>query len=251
MEAMAQVWPADIKPSARKFVAVAMADECRNADGTGIFPSLQRIAAKVAVSRDQARRHVQSLVAMGVLEVEAGARQHRATSYRLRFDVLQGLHACNPYDWPGVASMRLRGGTHAVQGLHPCSSGVASMPPNPRDPKDPMEPLSESGRPRPRPADAGRPSLEIPNIGKPELWQMLQAVRADASSFWSHWLAAAKNSYPEGGPELDACLQNLIAHPHRRNLAPDGDAAQKRRGRHSGFGSKNYEEEPTYGRNRA
>lgn len=151
---MAMVWPAAISPSPRKFVAIVMADECRNADGTSIYPSLQRIAIKAGVSQDQARRHLQALVEMGVLEVERLHRQHYTTSYRLRFDVLQGLHVCDLSDRAEVASVQFRGRMHAVQGLHERCSASAPVPPYPKgNPKGaPLEAKGGSSRP---PAGAG------------------------------------------------------------------------------------------------
>ena len=84
------VWEADI-PAAPKFVLMALATY-GNADGTSIRPGLPTVARKCGdVTVRQVSRHIQTLLAMGVLKLVRPAVQHYAAHYALCFKTLSAL----------------------------------------------------------------------------------------------------------------------------------------------------------------
>lgn len=218
---MNAVWAAAIQPAPLKFVAIALADCAGNDDGSDIYPSLQTIADMCGLSRAQARRHVNALVSAGLLLVEKPATQHRPPRYRMVLSALQGLHQRHPCEAPGVAPMQLRGSTHATQGLHPRTPGVASTVPEPKGTQgNPREPSPPGERRSVPPAVAG---AETPPIGDPALWAKLRRLRKGEDQ--AQWVLEAEEFYPAGGPALDQALEQLIANPHWKYLPGPGRSA--------------------------
>lgn len=80
IEAMNAVWEMDLKPNLR-LVALAYADHA-SADGTGMYPAIDRIAWKSGYSERQAIRLTQCLVDEGVL-IADGMGPYGTSKYRL------------------------------------------------------------------------------------------------------------------------------------------------------------------------
>lgn len=134
----------DLQPSGLRLVALVLADYAHDT-GRSVYPSLETIGEECALSRKQARRHVATLVASGVLVLVTDARQHSTAVYRFDLDVLHGL--CTPWAERKAADKAARGGgmgatpesnpeaalpplrdpTHAIQGSRPWPSEVPPM----------------------------------------------------------------------------------------------------------------------------
>jgi helix-turn-helix protein len=82
--AMERVWSLDLAHS-QQAVLLALAWHA-GADGGSIFPSLGLVAWRSGYSVRQVRRIVADLRAAGLIEVVAGARDHRPTEYRLSLE---------------------------------------------------------------------------------------------------------------------------------------------------------------------
>lgn len=112
------VWAANITPTGRKLVLLALADFA-DADGTNIRPSVATVAARCTISPNQARVHIGALVVAGVIKLTKGSAQHRAATYALDFEALAGLQ------WTGALN-NPRAPVHKFQGSSPRASGLQS-----------------------------------------------------------------------------------------------------------------------------
>jgi hypothetical protein len=120
---MSRVRATDIHPAGTKLVAVMLAMRCDDFGGS-LFPSLATIASDASISRDQARRHVNTLVESDVLLVVSKATQHKTPRYRFNLEKLSEVASTQPLN-------ESRGGADATpenaQGWHGCNSGVAPV----------------------------------------------------------------------------------------------------------------------------
>jgi hypothetical protein len=119
---MGAVWSAALEPAGLKLTALALADWCAD-DGGRLYPSMAAIAARVGVTEAQARRHVHTLINMGLLSVEAnhhGGAPGSTPRYRLHVERLRAS-----------ASVRgdtdARGNADAQEGLHGSAGRLAPM----------------------------------------------------------------------------------------------------------------------------
>jgi len=100
IKVMTDVWAhADCKGS-ELLLLLALADFSDD-NGENIYPSMQTLAAKTRLSEPQARRIVQRLVEMDLIEiVETGGWQHgrnRSNTYRIKLEViLRGIKMIPP-----------------------------------------------------------------------------------------------------------------------------------------------------------
>lgn len=69
-----------VKPA--RDVALAMADHAHE-DGTGVFPSIGRLAWKLDLNRRTVQRHVRALERLGVLEKVRDATRYQPAEYRI------------------------------------------------------------------------------------------------------------------------------------------------------------------------
>jgi hypothetical protein len=146
---MAQVFEAQVQPTAKKFLLIALADYGAD-DGSSIFPSVDRIAAKVSLSRRQVFRMLRQLQNEGWLTQTEPATSRFPARYQLNISAMTSTSSpvspMSPEIGLGVT------GSHP-RGVLDVTPGVTPMSPNPSgDPSgDPSE-KRESGRRKRRPA---------------------------------------------------------------------------------------------------
>ena len=118
---MAEVFSRAIGPPGRKLTLLSLADYASD-DGGSVFPSLQTLALKASLSRDQVQRYVRSFIADGLLSVVAngkGGHHSNTTVYRVNLDKLRALPP-----W----KVNVTGSTDAHDGGHARLSRGAPMP---------------------------------------------------------------------------------------------------------------------------
>lgn len=139
---MSLVWDLPVDSPTKKLTLLALADWC-NDDGGSLYPSLQAVADRVGVSRDQARRHVRALVCDGLLDVVDGAQGGRPGAtprYQLHVSRIRDRVAL--IHTGGTDATRIQGetgGMGAMGGVAPmqqtggmgATRRVAPMPPEP------------------------------------------------------------------------------------------------------------------------
>lgn len=98
---MADVWESAL-PRTEKFTLLCLADFASD-DGSRIFPSVAVIAAKTSTSERAVQRAINTLTALGILEVVAEAKFHRPREYRINRGAIlspltdeQGCHHVTP-----------------------------------------------------------------------------------------------------------------------------------------------------------
>ena len=133
IRAIGIVLDAHILPPTNKLAAVVLADWC-NDDGGSLYPSMNKIAEKVGVSRSQAQRIVHGFIDQGLLSVianAAGGRPGTTPTYQLHLDKIALL---KPMESGGrtvrmdaTGSADATGSTHAEDGSHGRTQGVARM----------------------------------------------------------------------------------------------------------------------------
>lgn len=87
---LAAVRHAQVKPSGRKFVLLALAMYA-NHDGTNAYPAIGTLARDCSMSPKQVRRHMQALEGQGLIVSTAPARPGRGATYRLDFAALAAI----------------------------------------------------------------------------------------------------------------------------------------------------------------
>lgn len=81
---MSAVFDLDL-PSSEKLVLLAMADHARD-DGTGCYPSVDRLARKSSLSRRGVQKIARRLEQAGLIEPSKVSRGRRSTEYRITLD---------------------------------------------------------------------------------------------------------------------------------------------------------------------
>lgn len=109
IQVMTDVWAyADVKGS-ELLILLALADFSDD-NGENIYPSMQTLARKSRLSEPQARRVVQNLVKLELIEiVEKGGwdrGRNRANSYRINLAKLRGIKLIPPPSRPRAHSTR-------------------------------------------------------------------------------------------------------------------------------------------------
>lgn len=113
------VWRLQLE-SGLKIVLLKLAD-CADDQGRNAFPSVGRIARECCMHERSVQRALRRLEAAGLLEVQAGASQHRPTTYRVRTD--RGVTLSPLNEGPGV--------TAEAPGVTSGAPGVTAVSPDP------------------------------------------------------------------------------------------------------------------------
>lgn len=115
---LAAVWKADIQPPTLKLVAATLADRADESGG-GLWFSLATIAHRCGVSKRQAQRYMEALVAKGLLVQERRARQHYTPHYRMPLEALEAIARVDAGDSPEAVRVDAGDIPECAQGRHP------------------------------------------------------------------------------------------------------------------------------------
>lgn len=135
IDAISWAFKQNVKPAAKKFVLVALAD---NADQYGIcFPSYNHIAEKTGLSRRSVIENCKALVKDGIIQKSGRNRANQSTTsnaYLLPFtdDCIDDHPLSVLFKWEGAADALppVQELHPPVQELHPPSAGAAPLEPS-------------------------------------------------------------------------------------------------------------------------
>lgn len=208
------IWSVPTKPASLKLVLLAMA-HFSDADGSSAYPAMATVAGMCSMSVKQARRHVQKLVTLGVLNISRASRGRVGTCYALNLEVLASL---NPpaNGRVGKKGQPYRAGTSTLPPvtLNPPTNG--SQPTLPKLPSNLGE--GEVVPTTPPEADVWH-SGEIPEYVNTEVWVDVLAVRKDLNP--RDILEQAKRHHDAGAipAAITDGLNKLLINRHWRNLS--------------------------------
>lgn len=107
-----------------KLVAARLADRANKDTGADIYLSIPTIARDTGLSQRQVKRHLQTLLALGVLVVVKRSAQHSATHYAMPLERLQALARGDADDTSEESSSDAGVTPGNAQGCHTRPSGV-------------------------------------------------------------------------------------------------------------------------------
>jgi hypothetical protein len=161
------VWAAPITPPSCKAVLVALT-WCANKDGTGIYPSIAKVAGMCSLSPNSVRVHIAALCEMGVIRLTEEATPRKPATYALDFVGLAGIQSAGglkprrtpTHKFEGYGSrasgLQPTGGLKGIEASSPRASGL--QPTSVRPPADWIRPGITRVSPGLIPGGGGVPS---------------------------------------------------------------------------------------------
>ena len=218
-----------------KLVAARLADRANKDTGADIYLSVPTIARDTGLSQRQVKRHLQRLLALGVLVVVKRSAQHSATHYAMPLDRLQALAKGDADDTSEESSSDTDDTSGNAQGCHTRHPGVTYKASRgvTGDTQDDhrRRKASMGGEAAARAADAlTRTARAAPPADScTDAWSRLQEVRPDLD--YTLIAEAARVHYIEPGrppQELVDALRKLTVTPQWKALpVPQGSAKRK------------------------